>query len=364
MKSSDRENKYQSVAFQLLAIKSPQARYKFVKSGKNSKDFFEMSIEHLVLFGFKRDDILVFKRNYTELAEEEINKAEKNSVSILFRNDPGYPALLKEIFDPPSLLYILGDTDVLKTKSGCLGVVGSRKGNSYGRTALGIVLPPVVREGIPVISGMAYGIDSIAHDLTLKEGGKTIGVNAGGLLRLYPSGNNLLTKKIAEKGCIISEFPLDTIPRPFLFPIRNRIISGLSKAVLLVQAEMRSGSLITARLGMEQNRDILSIPGPISDPLSSGTNYLIKQGAKPVTSPMDILEEFGIEKQKQIMDARVDLTNPEKKFLDLISVNEVKGIDYFVERSGISVSEVITVLMGMVLKNIIVEERGGFRRIV
>jgi len=363
MKRIEKIKKYRDLAFQLLAIRAPKARYSFIRHGRYSNDFFSMPADQLRLFGFKNKDINFVQNNYVKLAEEEISRAKKNSIEIIFREDPEYPIRLKEIFDPPLLLYVLGDKSVLK-KEKQLAVVGSRKGNNYGLTALKILLPSVVKEGIPVVSGMAYGIDAMAHNIALKEGGETIGVNAGGLLHLYPAGNRQLAKRIVSNGCIISEFPLDTIPRPFLFPIRNRIIAGLSGVILLPQAEMRSGSLITARLGVEQNREIIAVPGHITDPLSSGTNYLIQQGAKPATSSSDILEEFGIEKKPEVSEMMNNLSSVEKKFLDLIEVNEVKGIDYFVERAEYSISEVITVLMGLVLKSVIVEEKGGFRRLV
>ena len=153
-------------------------------------------------------------------------------------------------------------------------------------------------------------------------------------------------------------------PRPHLFPIRNRIIAGMSEAILVVEAEMRSGSLITARLGLEQDRDIFSIPGKIDSPLCAGTNYLIQQGAKLITSSQDILIEYGIEMKKKNIITPANLLPMEKKILDLMSENEVNSINYFVESTENSVSQTISVLMGLVLKNLIAEEDGGFKKII
>ncbi|MCK4890573.1 MAG: DNA-processing protein DprA, partial [Candidatus Aminicenantes bacterium] len=285
-----------------------------------------------------------------------------NGIEIIFSDNEYFPPLLKEIFDPPDFIYVKGDREVLKDRM--LAVVGSRKGSDYGRKTLLNIIPDISRENITIVSGMAYGIDSMSHREAIGCGGKTIGVNAGGLLHIYPSGNSSLIRNILANGCVVSEFPLEMEPRPHLFPIRNRIIAGMSQAILVVEAEMRSGSLITARLGLEQDRDIFSIPGKIDSPLCKGTNYLIQQGAKLITSSQDILIEYGIEirKEKKIIPA--NLSPVEKKILDLMSGNGVNSINYFVESTENSVSQTISVLMGLVLKNLITEEDGGFKRII
>ncbi|MEN8153068.1 MAG: DNA-processing protein DprA [Acidobacteriota bacterium] len=355
------DTKYQQIAFQLLVLNDPAARLKFIKSGRRYHDFFAMERRNLKIFGFEEKNLNKFKKNYKYAAEAEIEKAAKNGVEIIFSDDEHFPELLREIYDPPYYIYVMGDKKALTGNK--LGVVGSRKGSVYGFNALRSILPDIIFEKITIVSGMAYGIDAMSHKIAIKEGGKTVGVNAGGLLNLYPSGNAGLINGIKKSGCIISEFPLDTIPRPFLFPIRNRIIAGLSKAVLVVEAEMRSGSLITARLAVEQNRDVFAIPGPVNSSLSTGTNYLIQQGAKLIRKSSDILTEYGIVNKRIKAVSDIKLTSSEKKILDLIGENEVKSINYFVESLGMSVSETITLLMGLVLKNIVSEENGGFRKI-
>jgi DNA processing protein len=202
----------------------------------------------------------------------------------------------------------------------------------------------------------------MAHRLAIRENAGTIGINAGGLLHLYPPGNMALIKKIIDHGGIISEFPLEVIPRPFLFPIRNRIIAGISRAVLVVEAALRSGSLITARLALEQNRDVMAVPGNIDSPLSQGTNYLLQQGAKLISSAADLLLEFGLScPARHKIEAA--LSFKEKKILDLCGENDVKGIDFLVEALDLSTAEIISLLMGLVLKNLLIEEADGYRRI-
>jgi DNA processing protein len=155
---------------------------------------------------------------------------------------------------------------------------------------------------------------------------------------------------------------MDAIPRPFLFPVRNRIISGLSKGVLIAEATLKSGSLITAKLALDQNRDVFAVPGNIDAPLSKGPNYLIQQGAKPVTASTDILTEYGLRINHK-REAFPHLSLKEKKILDLMEENELKGIDYFVERLDFSTAEIIAIIMGLVLKNLIIEEAGLYKKI-
>jgi DNA processing protein len=314
----------------------------------------------LELTGLLPAEIKTVRERGWSAAENEVARLEKNHIEIIFREDSAYPPLLAEIYDPPDLIYFIGNREILaKTK---LAVVGSRRGSAYGQTALNRILPECCQAGLVIVSGMAYGIDSMAHRLAVREKTGTIGVNAGGLLHLYPSGNMALIKKIIDQGGIISEFSLDVIPRPFLFPIRNRIIAGIAQAVLIVEAALRSGSLITARLALEQNRDVMAVPGNIDSPLSQGTNYLLQQGAKLIGSAADLLDEFGLSSPVR-HKIEVSLSVKEKKILDLCGENEVKGIDFLVDALDFSPAETISLLMGLVLKSLIVEEAGGYRRI-
>jgi DNA processing protein len=351
------------IAFNLVTSRNQKARRRLIQKNISAKCLTDCSSTELKILGFSEAEIDDIRKNYLKMAGEELEKARKNHIDIIFLEDQLYPSGLSEIYDPPDFIYSLGNQDILKTVK--IAVVGSRRGSSYGWQCLNKILPGVCKAGLTVVSGMAYGIDSMAHKVALKENGNTIGVNAGGLLHLYPAGNTALIHQIIEKGCVISEFALDTIPRPFYFPIRNRIIAGISKGILVAEAAFKSGSLITARLGLEQNRDIFAIPGPIDSPISQGTNYLIQQGAKLIASAKDILEEYGIDWQDtNKKEETFQFTKKEEQILALMEDHAVKTIDYFVEKlEDLSVSAIISVLMGLILKNVVMEEAGGYKRI-
>jgi len=352
---------FQKLAFFLISFNNFKAAKKAKKAGYGPCMGKIPSKSQLSSFGYIFDEINAIINNYNKVALEEIKKAESVGVEIIHIEENDYPQLLKEIYDPPEFLYVKGDKAVLNSKN-VLAIVGSRRNNSYGKDILNAIIPELCRGDLIIVSGMAYGIDSIAHSLTVKNNGKTIGVNAGGLLHIYPKGNSTLFPHIVNNGCIISEFPIDVIPRPFYFPVRNRIISGISKAVFVVQATLRSGSLITARVALEQNRDVFTTPGHIYSPLSYGPHYLLKQGAKLIENGADILEEFGINLETQ-KPKNIDLTKNEIKLLDLMDDYGVKRVDYFIENSDFNISEIISILMGLVLKGVLIENEQGYRRI-
>lgn len=360
----ERENqayRFERVAFNLVTSRNQKARRKLLKKNITPRTLPMCKSSELAQLGFNEDEIKAIRGDYIELAQEELEKARQNDIQVIFKEDEHYPACLAEIYDPPDFIYARGDLALLETPK--LAIVGSRKGSSYGRWCLDRFLPDLCRAGLTIVSGMAYGIDSMAHSITLREQGNTIGVNAGGLLNLYPTGNTGMIRQILEKGLIISEFSLDIVPRPFYFPIRNRIIAGISQAIMVVEAALRSGSLITARLGLEQNRDILAVPGRIDSPISQGTNYLIQQGAKPVTSARDILDEFDIQLETDQPETNLEFTRNETQVLEMLGDSEIRSIDYFAGRIELSVSTIISTLMGLVLKNVVIEEGGGYRRI-
>ena len=204
-----------------------------------------------------------------------------------------YPQQLKNIYNSPNKIYVLGNKEILKQKG--IAIVGARKATEYGKKVAFNFSKELSANGINIISGLALGIDTYAHLGTLQQEskGKTIAVLGSGLDVIYPKYNIALAKEILKRGgCIISEYPLGTKPEKLHFPQRNRIISGLSKGVLVVEAGENSGSLITADLALEQGKDVFSVPGDISKLTSIGTNSLIKQGAKLVTNYIDILEEI------------------------------------------------------------------------
>lgn len=225
----------------------------------------------------------------------EMEKLDKEGIGLITIQDKNYPMLLKEIYSPPALLYVKGK---MKPKDSLgLGIVGSRRLSLYGEQTTPPLTAELARAGLTIISGLAKGIDTLAHQAALEVGGRTIAVLGSGIdsRSVYPYSNRDLAEKITKSGgAVISEFPIGTQPLPQHFPQRNRIISGLSKGILIIEATKRSGALITARDALEQNRDVFAIPGPIFAQNSFGPNNLIKMGAKLVSQASDILEEFNL----------------------------------------------------------------------
>ena len=205
--------------------------------------------------------------------------------------DKRYPSQLQDIYSPPVVLFYQGDLELLDSKK-LLGVVGARQCSSYALQALTQLLPNVIQQKLILVSGLAKGVDGLSHQLALKHHGKTIAVIGNGLDISYPSCNRALQTQIAHAGLLLSEYPLESRPLKYHFPLRNRIIAGLCQTVLVVEARHHSGSLITANLALQENRNVLALPGRINDIYSTGCNELIAAGAKPVLNSNDILEEF------------------------------------------------------------------------
>ncbi len=226
--------------------------------------------------------------------------------------DPRYPGRLKEIFDPPPLLYARGRVELLGSLM--LAVVGTRRPTPYGLAAAGRLARDLSAAGLTIVSGMARGIDTTAHRAALDSQGGTVAVFGCGVDELYPAENGKLAKEIAAKGLIISEFPMGTPPYPQNFPVRNRIVSGMSAGVLVVEGGEYSGSAITAKLAAEQNREIFAVPGNITSKVSWGPNLLIKQGAKLVQEWNDVVSELSAEDRRRLSD----------RFRKQLTLNEIQ----------------------------------------
>lgn len=222
--------------------------------------------------------------------EAELTWGTESHHHLITLQDPNYPAYLKTISDPPPVLYVKGQVDALHATQ--IAIVGSRKSSFMGKEHAFQFAYQLAQNQIAITSGLAKGIDSFGHQGALNAGGQTIAVLGSGIWDIYPKEHQALAEKMTEKGAIISEFPLKTAPLAKHFPQRNRIISGLSRGVLVVEAALKSGSLVTARLANEQGREVFAIPGSIQNPLSKGCHYLIRQGAKLVENIQDILEEL------------------------------------------------------------------------
>ncbi len=291
--------------------------------------------------------------------EKEFIVADKKNYSILTMSDPDYPALLLEIPDPPPVLYVYGN---LHNPIHGIAIVGSRNATHYGISATKRLCTSLTTNNITVVSGMARGIDTAAHEGALLGKGKTIAVLGSGLERIYPAENRGLFHKIAETGAVLSEFPLFTEPDAFNFPTRNRIISGISLGTVVVEATKKSGSLITARLAAEQNREVFAVPGNIHSFKSIGTHTLIKQGAKLVEHARDIMEEFpyifdqynapDIADQKSISKPLPDLTAEESIVLNLLEPDPIH-IDELVRNLSMEPGKVSSLLLQLELKGLV-----------
>jgi len=284
--------------------------------------------------------------------EAEMEKLERYGVKVFTWHDPDYPSRLKEIYDVPPILYVRGS--LLREDEWCLAVVGTRRATVYGRQVTEEIVADLARSKITIVSGLARGIDSVAHRSALETGGRTIAVFGCGLDIVYPAENANLARRIMQQGAIISEYPLGTKPRADNFPRRNRIMSGLSLGVLVAEASKTSGAMITARLALEQNREVFAIPGSILSPASSGTNHLIQEGAKLVHDYTDILEELNLTAVAQQMEIKevIPASDTESLLLKQLSA-EPTHIDEVCRSSGLPVATVSSTLTMMEIKGLV-----------
>lgn len=262
---------------------------------------------------------------------EELGKREASGSCLLSYWDSGYPALLAEIYDPPAILHAVGNTTLL-TRNSSVAVVGTRNPSEYGKRVAYTLSKELSGEGLCIVSGFAMGIDAYAHRGAV-ESGYTIAVLGCGIDVDYPQVNRPLREKILEKGLILSEFPLGAKPRPYHFPQRNRIISGLSRGTVVVEATPNSGSLITAQFAVEQNRDVFAIPGDIFRAKSHGCHQLIKSGASMITSAHDILVYYGYDATQN--QGVIQLTIRQKDILQAIANEDHPTFDAIYELTGI-----------------------------
>jgi DNA processing protein len=294
--------------------------------------------------------------DWKEVVDLELSRIEKERVKVITLTDELYPANLKRIYDPPPFLYMKGD--IKKEDDSAIAIVGSRKATPYGRMMAERLGKDLASHGVTVVSGMARGIDTFSHQGALSVGGRTVAVLGCGIDIVYPPENKRLMDKIIESGAVITEFPFSTPPDGVNFPSRNRIISGLSLGVVIIEATSDSGSLITASAALDQGREVFAVPGNITSRLSEGTNKLIKKGAKLVENIDDILEEIlpqierisgKREALKSQRDLRAELTPDEETIYNLLS-DEPKHIDVISRESKLTSNKVSSLLLGMELK--------------
>ncbi len=283
----------------------------------------------------------------------------------LTKKDERYPKLLSQIHDAPKILYCRGNLDLLE--SDCFAVVGTRKLTSYGKEAANNIVGGLVGAGFTIVSGLAMGIDTVAHQAALDNDGKTIAVLGSGLNEkvIYPKTNIHLTENILEKsGLLISEYQPDFKATEWTFPRRNRIISGLSKGVLVIEADKESGALITAKCALDQNRDVFAVPGSILSPRSVGPNTLIQSGAKLVMDAYDIISEYRENLDLQSNKVKKSFRNStEEKIFDLLNQNGVMFIDDIIRGSSIESSSVSVSLTMLELRGLVRNLGNGKYRI-
>lgn len=288
-----------------------------------------------------------------------IKAAEDKGIQIVPQDDARYPAVLRETEGAPIVLYMRGDYQDADRYG--VAVVGSREHSAYGEQTTRQLVHDLAATGLTIISGMARGIDTLAHREALAVGGRTIAVLGSGLDVCYPSENRGLMDRLARSGCAISEFPPGTMPNRENFPRRNRLISGLSLGVLVVEAAVDSGSLITAQYALEQNREVFAVPGNITSFTSAGTNRLIRQGARLVTASADIIEELapvlkGFLRSDRGISA-AELTDEENRVCTVLS-RDPKHIDMLSREAMLPVQQILGLLLGLEIKGVVRQGAG------
>ena len=296
--------------------------------------------------------------------DEELEKLEESGISLLTYDDMDYPELLSQIPDPPMWLYFQGNRELFKSKYN-VAVVGSRKCSATGRATLTKILGEYKNSNLCIVSGLALGIDATAHQAALDNNLATIAVLGSGLKKVYPSKNKTLFKNIIENdGLVLSEYPINADPIAFHFPLRNRIVSGLSPCTLVAEAALKSGALITARLCLEQNRELMCIPGAISNPATEGIYKLLKEGAGIVTCGDDLLNIMGWDLNKRQPSEKFsdekneNLSENENKVLNALRQDSLT-IDELAINTGLQADDLMIILTGLEIADYIIQTEGG-----
>jgi DNA processing protein len=299
-----------------------------------------------------------------------VEAAEHAGARILVPADADFPAQLRTIPDPPPVLFALGDLALLTRPA--LAVVGSRDHTAYGETVTRTVSSQAARAGVVIVSGMARGLDAVAHGAALDAGGTTIGVLGNGIGVIYPAANRALYERVTARGLLLTEFPPGERPHAGSFPRRNRLISGLARATLVVEAAVGSGALITAGTALDQGREVLAVPGPITSAVSSGCNRLIRDGAGPYLEPLDLFAHYpeiefvpeeAREPAAEMRPLPETLTADERRVAELVG-GEPIHLDSLAVRVGKPVGVLLALLCGLELQGIVKQSAGRlFRRI-
>ena len=352
-------NKHYFLALNRIDNVGPRTVAKLLRLWPNLEELFRLSAQQLEQAGVPgaiAAGIATFDFKYVEA---DWRWQEAKSHFLITWCDPEYPALLKEIHDPPPVLYAIGDLSSFQQPT--IAIVGSRKPSITGSETAWRFAFELAEKKITIVSGLALGIDAQAHSGCIEALGKTVAVMGTGIDCIYPRRHEKLAAQIGENGLLLSELPLQSPPIAGHFPRRNRIISGLSLSTLVVEAAIRSGSLITARMACEQNRDVFAIPGSIYNPQSRGCHQLLQQGAKLVTCSNDILDELRIDYVKDASEFEFALARENINLVQCIGF-EITSVDQIIARSGLSVEKVVCDLAELELQGIVRAIPGGYMR--
>lgn len=357
---------YYWLALTCLPGIGPRTVHRWLEQFSDVKSLFLANSDEMQVAGLTAKQQVLVRNVDWRIMSQQLEWCEKNNCHIITLNDDRYPALLREIADAPLLLFVRGDDTLLKNPQ--IAIVGSRNPSIIGKELAEQFAYYLAKAGLIITSGLALGVDAASHQGAITSGGKTLAVLGSGLNSIYPPTHRKLAETIIENGALVSEFMPNEMAKAKNFPRRNRIISGLCLGVLVVEAALQSGSLITARLANEQGREVFAIPGSIHNPLSRGCHQLIRQGAKLAETAEDILEELGsLYAFTQIMANPAKLPDIEKlevKSKDLLAKIgfEVTPIDVIILRSGLTASEVSSMLLQLELLGYVENVQGGYVR--
>jgi DNA processing protein len=347
------EDKYYKLWFLCLEIKNAD-KINIIKEGISPYEFYKMDEVQYLNYGININNAeKIEKSKLDDKVKQTQDYLDKNGINIIFYTDFAYPESLKNIYNPPAGFFIKGSMPDTRNS---IAVVGARSATQYGMTAAYKMSFEIASKGLVIISGMARGIDSCAHKGTIDAGGITVAVMGSGFKHIYPAQNLKLADEISKNGCIITEYAPDVMPFAYNFPERNRIISGLSKIVLVVEAGERSGSLITASLALEMGKDVMAVPGNIYSPKSSGTNKLIQDGAKLIASTDDILCEFGIESHS----AEIQNLDENEKEIIIMMKSGGASLDFLMQNEKLNSGQVLSAIGRLECKGIIKKGFGNY----
>lgn len=326
---------------------------------QTAENVFNSTAEELKQCGIIKEIVVntITNNRNLEKIDKYIKKVKDNGIKIYLSNQEEYPENLKTIYDPPPVLYCLGE--IKKEDKEAIAIVGSRKASDYGLKTAEKLAEQLVQNGITIVSGMALGIDAAAHRGAIRGRGRTIAVFACGVTNPNPKSNINLYREILKNGAVVSEYPLGMPPHPGNFPARNRIISGLALGSLIIEANIKSGSLITADFALEQGRDVFAVPGNINSPSSMGTNNLIKNGAKLVDCIEDIISEIPSSRLIKSFNSKIQLEDSEALIAATL-LDTGKSIDQIVNDTGLSINEVLSNAAIMELRGIIKSINGVY----